>query len=278
LEGVDKMMDYVNMPEDEFIKEVNELLESAQKENINIKALGALGIYLSIQDFPNALAKYKSLERLGVGKPMFTDVDVIALSKDLDNVKKFFEKGLGYKPDQYVNTLYSNSRNIYYHPKGYFHVDVFYDALRYSHDVFFTDDRLRMSSKTIMPEDFVLEKLQIHQINRKDLIDLFILFLTHEISYESRKGKINAAHIGKILAEDWGFWYDAMENLKKVLSLEENLLREDKISREDYDLTKGRISELQKIINETPKSKAWEKRARKGIAKPWYKDVDEVER
>ena len=42
--------------------------------------------------------------------------------------------------------------------------------------------------------------------------------------------------------------------------------------------TKGRISEFLKIVNEMPKSRAWEKRAKKGTAKPWYNEVDEVER
>lgn len=272
------MMDYVTIPEDQFLKEVNELLEFAQKENVTMKALGALGIYLSVQDMPEVLAKYKSLGRLGDGKPMFTDLDVVSLGKDQKQVQDLFERKLNYAPDRYVNTLYSNSRNIYYHPKGYFHVDVFYDALRYSHDVNFEADRLNGGLKTIMPGDFALEKLQIHDINRKDLVDLFILFLTHEVANENGDRKINAAHVGRILAEDWGFWYDANENLNKVIKVEGELLKDGKITQEEYNLVTGKISEFRKVIEDTPKTRAWQKRAKKGTAKPWYKEVDEVER
>lgn len=272
------MIDYVTIPEDEFLREVNELLDYAQKENVTMKALGALGIYLSLQTMPDILVKYKSLGRMGYDKPMFTDLDVVSLSKDLKQVRDLFEKKLNYKPDQYVNTLYGNSRNIYYHPNGHFHVDVFYDALRYSHDVNFTADRLNNSNKTILPGDFALEKLQIHQINRKDLVDLFMLFLTHGVAKGKETGKIDALYVANILADDWGFWYDATENLKKVISVEEAFLKEGKITQGDYDVATSRIFEFLNEINEAPKTRAWEKRARKGTSKLWYKEVDEVER
>ena len=74
---------------------------------------------------------------------------------------------------------------MFRHPDGLFDVDVFYDLLSFSHEVWFRDsvdgDRLELDFPTIPLADIVLEKLQIHRINRKDLVDLFMLLSGHEI-------------------------------------------------------------------------------------------------
>ncbi|MEM0448031.1 MAG: hypothetical protein QXT71_05730, partial [Thermoplasmata archaeon] len=118
-------------------------------------------------------------------------------------------------------------------------------------------------------------KLQIHDINRKDLVDLFVLFLAHDVSESEEENKINGKYVAEKLSDDWGFWYDATNNLKKVIEITQN---DTKIERQQFELVKERINRLLKIIDETPKTRAWEKRAKKGTSKPWYNEVEEVER
>ncbi len=268
------MTDFVTIPQDEFIKEVIDLVEKAQNEGVVLRVLGALAIHIHSTHCTECIVLHKALDRLGGGKPMFTDLDLMAYSKQSKKVREFFEK-MGYKPDQYVNTIFGNRRNIYYHPQNHFHVDVFYDVLSFSHDVRFENGRLEKSIPTIPLEELVLEKLQIHQINRKDLVDLFVLFLAHDVSDREEENKINGKYIAEILADDWGFWYDATNNLRKVLEVLQN---DPKVDKQQYEVVKERINKLLKIIDETPKTRAWEKRAKKGTSKPWYNEVEEVER
>jgi hypothetical protein len=97
--------------------------------------------------------------------------------------------------------------------------------LRYSHEVHFgsepRDGRLSIDPITISPSDLVLEKIQIHQINEKDIKDLVTLFALCEISDQEGRGNISRRHIGLVLAEDWGFWYTVTINLGKIKSYAE---------------------------------------------------------
>ncbi|MEI6308399.1 MAG: hypothetical protein WCP58_02000 [bacterium] len=70
-------------------------------------------------------------------------------------------------------------------------MDVFYARLNFSHPVEFGripgKGRLELDFPTIALADIVLEKLQIHFINKKDLIDLILLFCGHELAETDQK-------------------------------------------------------------------------------------------
>jgi len=114
--------------------------------------------------------------------------------------------------------------------------------------------------------------VQIHQINLKDIVDLVILFAGHDVDTEFGR------RVASILLEDWGFWYDATNNLNKVKKHAKAFHDDSKLSKKQYELTVGRIDKLLKIIDETPKTKNWQKRAKIGTSKPWYREVEEVAR
>jgi len=273
------MTEFVQITPEEFEKMAVEIVEEAQKKGIILRILGALAIYIHSNHCLECREKYKTIERLGKDKPIFTDLDLMGYSSQENLIKNFFEMDLKYLPDNYVNALFSSRRNIYIHPAKIFHVDVFYDTLRFSHDVKFgnkPNNRLELDFPTISLEDIVLEKLQIHNINKKDLIDLIVLFLGHELSSKGEKERINKAYISQILSDDWGFWYDATNNLNKVLSLVDNFLNERKLRNDEATMIKNRINELLTAIDSYPKTKNWIKRSKKGISKIWYREVDEI--
>ncbi|MEM3250827.1 MAG: hypothetical protein QXS47_06305 [Thermoplasmata archaeon] len=86
------MSEFVTIPQEEFIKEVINLVENAQKEGIILRILGALAIHIHSTHCTECIILHKSLDRLGGGKPMFTDLDLMAYSKQSKQVRKFFEK------------------------------------------------------------------------------------------------------------------------------------------------------------------------------------------
>jgi hypothetical protein len=268
------------MSEDEFVKEAIGIVDKAQSQGACLRILGSLAAYIGALNAGQG-DLLKSLGRFGEGMPLFTDLDLAAYGKQAAAIEKIF-RDLSFEPDRMVNGMFGHKRLIYYHPERKYHVDVFLNRLEFSHDVEFGEKpgegRLDIDYPTISPADIVLEKLQIHQINRKDLIDLIVLFLVHDLSNQFTKNTIDASYIGKILAEEWGFWYDAVTNLEKVKALTELLEKDNKLSDAQVRRVKQRIESLLDYVNKTPKLRSWEKRAKTGTKKPWYREVEEVER
>ncbi len=272
----------VSLTEEEFVQEAKNLIEKAQNENVILRILGALAIYIHSEHSPRCIELHKGLERLGKGKPMFTDLDLMGYKKQRKEIKKFFIEKMKYIPDRYINALFGGKRNIYYHPQGAFYVDVFFSKLMFSHDVEFGEKpgkgRLELDFPTITLTDLVLEKTQIHQINLKDIVDLIVLFLGHDVFDKDEKELINGKYIAQILADDWGFWYDATNNLEKVKSFTQQFVEQKKLEEEEGKIIASRVDKLLQMIENEPKTKKWQKRAKKGTKKIWYRQVEEVER
>jgi len=273
---------YVTLPNDEFVKQSIEIVQKAQDNDIILRILGGLAVYIHIMDDSENLKIYDRLKRFGEGKPLFTDLDLMGYSKQIGKIEKFFEKELGFKPDFFVNRILGLRRLLFYHPKDYYHVDVFFDKLEFSHDVLFGSKpgkgRLELDFPTVSPADIMLEKLQIHEINLKDIIDVIVLIMFHDVSAGHEEDMIDGKYIAKTLADDWGFWYDAVNNLDKIRKMADKFRDEGKLYKEEYDRIVSRIDRLLKFIEEEPKSRKWRKRAKTGTKKKWWRDVEEVSR
>lgn len=274
------MVEFVTLPKEEFVKKSVDIVSTAEKEGVIIRILGALAVYIHTEDCPHSRRIYDKIPRFGEGKPMFTDLDLMAYGSQRKKVMHFFEKTIGF--ESLINPIFSYKRLIYEHPERYFHVDVFFNKLEFSHEVNFGNKpgkgRLELDFPTITLTDIVLEKIQIHEINLKDIVDLMVVFRCSDISMNFSKDAVDAKYISSILSDDWGFWYDGTNNLVKVKKFTEDFAGEDRVTEEDKNIIIGRIDNLLKIIDETPKSRKWLKRSKVGTSKPWYKVVEEVER
>jgi len=270
---------FVQMSDDEFLKEAIGVVDKAQSQGVCLRILGSLAAYIRACNVGEG-DLVKSLERFGQGMPLFTDLDLAGYGKQRGGIDKVFRE-LSFQPDTLVNGMFGHKRLIYYQ-RGKYHVDIFLNKLEFSHDLDFGDKpgqgRLDIDYPTISPADIVLEKLQIHQINRKDLIDLIVLFLVHDVEDQFGKTIIDGNYIGRILSSEWGFWYDATVNLERVRALAQELEKAKKLSNAQVQTANQRIDKLLDSVNKTPKEKSWEKRAKTGTKKPWFREVDEVVR
>jgi hypothetical protein len=272
-------MEFVPLPEEQFVEESINIIEKAASQNIVLRILGALGVYLHSRH-DNAINLYKRIARFGEKNPIFTDLDLMAYGKQRKHIIQLFEKTLHFKPNLIINALFGSNRLIYHHPLGYYKVDVFFDKLVFSHDVCFGEapgkGRLELDYPTIALADLVLEKIQIHQINLKDIVDLAVLFISHDVDTFQRTEVIDGGYIAEILADDWGFWYDATRNLDSVKSFSKKFYLENKLASEEQKIIISRVDKLLKIIEGKPKMKNWLKRAKTGTSKPWYREVEEM--
>ena len=272
----------VHLGEAEFCAQSIDLIRRAQEQGIPMRILGAMAVYIHSSHRPETLDRYRALERLGPGRPLFTDLDVVGYGDRRKETAHFFQETMQFTPDFHINALFSGRRNVFRHPDGLYDVDVFYDLLSFSHDVRFrgsvSGDRLELDFPTIPLADIVLEKLQIHQINRKDLADLFMLLSAHDMTSGVEADRVDGEHIARTLSADWGFEYDARSNLQKLRGFAGHVVGEGRATAVERGRVEAGIRNLLQIVNREPKTKEWQKRAKKGTSKPWFNEVDEIER
>ena len=275
----------VKLTADEFMKEAVDIVSKASEKGVVLRILGALGVYIHSVDKPGVLDIYEKLGRFKGEGLVFTDLDLVGYSKQRKEIIELFEKDLKFNYDPYVKALFAGRRLIYYHPAGLYHVDVFFDKLEFSHDIDFGSKPgkglLELDYPTVSLAHLVLEKLQIHEINWKDLVDLSVLFYSHNLcSLEGVKTRecIDDDLISSLLSDDWGFWYDAMLNIGKLKDMLTGKLAEGVISRDIAERVLDRLDALVRRVESTPKTKNWIKRSEVGTSKPWYRLVEEIER
>jgi hypothetical protein len=122
--------------------------------------------------------------------------------------------------------------------------------------------------------ELLLTKLQIAEVNRKDISDTVMLLCDHEIADTDGLGRLNAARVAKLCAEDWGLFTTVGDNLARARDFLPELL-DDPDRRRDVAL---RIQELERRLSEAPKTFGWKTRARVGRRVRWYEVPEEVVR
>ena len=236
--------------------------EAAQTQKLPIKLLGATAF---INRCPNYRDLYFSFGR------RLTDVDVVTYGSVKTEVIDTFFSNMGFEKQQHF-IWHASTRDIFLSSDGLL-LDVFRDKLEFCHTIYFKN-RLDGPWLTIPLEEMLLQKLQIVRINDKDLKDLAVLFLEHEITPGSADG-LDAQYIATLFSKDWGFYHTAKTNLKKFhryLKTITELTKEDKI------VIREKIDRLLSVIETTPKSLGWKLRSKIGTKMKWYNEVEEIER
>jgi hypothetical protein len=266
----------IQVSEQQFLTDALQIIGEAEKNGLKIRILGALCGYIKNRECDPKIGQvYRALGRLEGTSTLFTDLDLMAYSSQRGKIMDFFEKRLKLVPNRYFNMARGNHRLMYEKPNE-FQIDLFLDRLQYSHNVEFGtkpgNGRLELDYPTISLADFVLEKLQIHQINRKDLVDVILLLKTHEVAEHFEKGKVDAGYIAEVLSDDWGFWYDATQNIQKIRNELNSLAQK----LPDHEIVSGRLNQLSTIIDACPKTPRWDARSKTGTKTPWFTEVFEI--
>jgi len=247
----------------DFLEEVRRIMDAAKTEGVLLRLLGALAFHIHCPKF-----SYMQ-EMLG---RKFTDIDFASYRKQSSKISKLFAD-LGYQHDVRVNALFG-SRLIFYDASGSsIHCDVFLDKLEFCHDVVF-QGRLELDDPTVPLAELLLEKMQIVKLNEKDTIDSIMLLREHEIG-GSDDDTINADHLARLTARDWGLWRTFTINLENVRKAAQAF---DKLSEEDKKDVDSKITALETRIEREPKTSGWKFRSQIGERKKWYRDVDELVR
>jgi hypothetical protein len=251
---------------EEFYPERSRILNALaepQYKHIIMRLIGALAFRTQCQQFGYFQDK--------LGR-VFTDFDFVAYPKYTREITRVLTE-LGYVEDKQVTQLFGDRRMIFHDPAFGRHIDVFYNKLSFCHEINF-EGRLETEEITIPLAELLLEKMQIVQINEKDIIDTVMLLREFPLG-NNDQGAINMNVILKYLTTDWGWWRTVTANLALV---HERLNQYDNLTKEDHTIVHSRITELMEKIDQAPKSLKWKARASLGEKMKWYKDVEELER
>jgi len=145
-------------------------------------------------------------------------------------------------------------------------MDVFVSSFRMCHEIPL-EKRLAVDDDTVPLAELLLTKLQIIELNEKDVRDTVALLLEHEVTNDD--AGVNSWHISELCAEDWGLWRTITRNLETL---------RDRVGGYDVDrdVVSSRVSLLLERIEATPKSRSWRIRAKVGERKRWYELPEEV--
>jgi hypothetical protein len=205
----------------------------------------------------------KKLRRIGTGViegQEYSDIDFMSYRKHREKVKELFD-GMGYAKRRATLSSAASERQIYYHPKGWFYVDVFFDKLLVANHPINFAGRLELDYPTATVTDILLEKLQMWEaFSVKDLKDNLLLLKTHAVEEKGQKESIDANYVAKLLSEDWGFWYTVTTNLEKIKKFVSEIEKfgaevgvdPSRLEREELKEIAGRIETCLKELKENP--------------------------
>ena len=249
----------------EFETEALRIVDAAKENNLTLRLLGALAIRIHC---PRYNFLHEDLKR------KYTDLDFAAYKRQNDGILRLLTR-LGYACDLRALTLHGTNRMLFQNNRTGLKLDVFYDRLEFCHTIDFAKNRrLEIDYPTISVSDLLLEKMQIVNITKKDIIDTSILLVEHDMG-SSDKDLVNTNYLTDLLSQDWGFYYTVTINLGKV---KESLARNEKVPSPEKSIAAGRIDTIIDAIEKAAKSTRWKFRARIGPSKKWYKDVEEITR
>lgn len=202
-----------------------------------------------------------------------TDIDLASYSSQQIGVDKLL-RSLGYTTQSYIQLAVATmGRSIYWKNSNLVHIDVFWDQLEMNHTIRFPG-RLEKDKPTLPLAELLQEKFQIVKITWKDIKDVIMLLLEHDMSEkENGPESIDLSVITAVLASDWGYYYTFTQNIKETQRRIEELAM---LSQTDRQIVCDKLAKMLTTIENTPKTTKWKLRAKLGTKRPWYTEVGEV--
>lgn len=242
----------------DIVEEAKRVLELAGEQGVPLRILGGVAIFLRA---PEALPP--ALERT------YGDVDFVTAKGSSAPVQGLF-RGTGYEPHVAFNALHGAERLLFFDNGNERQVDVFVGGFKMSHEVPVAE-RLELEPDTLPLAELLVTKLQIAELNEKDVRDALALFHGHRV--DERDGDaINSARIAGLCRTDWGLWRTLTGNLA---ACRDHLAQYD-LPEDEKVRVRGEMDALLDRIEREPKSRTWKLRARIGERKRWYALPEEV--
>jgi hypothetical protein len=233
---------------------------AAGERGITAQTIGGLGVFMRCPS-----ASLSPLERA------YKDIDLVTTRSMTQRLGVLLE-GLGHAPDKRFNAITAGQRMFFWDERNSRQLDVFIDRFEMCH-TFDLRDRLKIdpSAPTLPLADLLLTKMQVVEVNQKDLQDMAALLQDHPFT-DDEQG-INIKYITGLTGSDWGLQH----TLEKTI---ERLSREDALTSLKGQTPRFSLSDQLKrlfdAMQAAPKSIGWKVRSKIGEKKRWYELPEEA--
>ncbi len=242
--------------QEDVVAEGKRILGRAREDGVPLRLLGGVAIGLRA---PGELAP--------AFRRTYADLDFVTEKKSAKPVVTLFQRE-GYEPHVAFNALHGSERLLFFDVPNDRQVDVFVGAFSMCHRIPL-DGRIEVDPVSIPLAELLLTKLQVVQLNEKDVRDALALLHDHAVTDDDGE-TLNGRRVAELCAADWGLWRTITQNLIACRALADTY---DLPDRERLD---ARLDELLERIEAEPKPRAWRMRARIGDRKRWYELPEEV--
>jgi hypothetical protein len=247
-----------------LVTEAVRLVRRADSAGVTLRIVGGVAVRIHCPELAPMLES---------GGREMLDVDVVASGKQANQLTRVLEDA-GYRSDVDVYLGSGGTRMLFEHTTDSIKIDVFLDSMEFCHTLP-VRDRLRLEPLTMPAADLLLQKMQIIEINVKDLLDTAALLAEHPVVESDDDHAINGAYVAQLCAGDWGLWRTVSMNLRRVADGASDL----RVLTDEQEATVvKRVDELLDLMERHDKSMKWRMRARIGDRVKWWNDVEEVER
>ncbi len=239
-------------------EEVRRVVDAARERGLHLRVIGGVAVKLHCPS-----AEHRSMAR------RYGDVDFMGYRKERTEVSRLMED-LGYEPNRRFNIVQGHRRMLFDHPDLGYDADVMLDVFVMCHELNFVG-RLEVDEYTVPIEELLLSKMQVIELNEKDIKDSYAMLFDHEVAEVDDVDAIDSRFIAKLCSDDWGWYKTLTMNIDKITDLAGDFLEE-----KQKEVVVERLGRLRRAIEEAPKSMKWKMRARVGEKKRWYDLPEDV--
>ncbi len=252
--------------QDEMVAEARDIIDQARARGVVLRLYGGLAVraYCDVIEF--CARDYSDFDMIGLKaqraqlRELFAD---LGFTEELHVAQATMSAQL-----QFARPCVHAEGGARAHPDD--HIDVFLDTFKMGHQIDLKD-RLTLDDYTISVTDQLLTKLQVVEVEEKDVRDALTLLKDVELGEDEAPGRIGMTSIAQRCAADWGLYHDVERNLDRCV---EQLSRYH-LSAEETARIRGGIARLQSALEAAPKPLRWRARARVGERAPWHATVED---
>jgi hypothetical protein len=240
----------------DVVAEGRRLLDKATAEGVPLRLLGGVAIRL------RAAGQLAPAFRRS-----YADLDFVTTRKGSRRAEELLRQD-GYVPHVAYNALHGGERLLFFDDPHERQVDVFVGVFSMCHKVPL-GDRIELDPMSIPLAELLLTKLQVVELNEKDVRDALALLHDHPVGEEDGD-TLNAGRVAELCADDWGLWRTITQNLLSCRAFADTYEVPDRARLDE------RLDALLDRIEREPKPRSWRLRAKIGDRKRWYELPEEI--
>jgi hypothetical protein len=237
----------------ELLVQARRLIDLATERELVLRLIGGLAIALLTPELP---------ARTRTGQ----DLDFASVRSSRKGLSALLEQE-GFVGDRNFNALYGDKQLYFTHPETGLAIDVMVDRIHMCHTVEFAD-RATALPYTLSPTDLLLSKLQIVELNAKDLDDVLRLLVHFPLAEGDGGDHIDLGVIAALVGDDWGWFRTISLNLDRIEATIADG-RPGSIPAGAHDPAAA-VQTMRATLDAAPRSRRWRLRARVGERKRWY--------